>query len=51
MLRRSWQVGLQLEVAKRLVPAAEEKKWIAEATEKLAGRQLRAEVAARRSSS
>ena len=45
MLRRSWQAGLQLEVVKGLSQFRERKNWIAEATKKLAGRQLRAEVA------
>lgn len=38
--------GLQLEVAiEALYQLREEKNWVAEATEELAGRQVRAEVA------
>ena len=40
--------GLQLEAAKRTQQLHEEKNWVAEATQELAGRQLRAQVAAQR---
>ena len=38
LVQRSWQVGLQLEVAKRIVANARREEL---ATEELAGRQLR----------
>ena len=42
--------GLPLEVAKLLATVARREKWVAEATEKVAGRQLREEPGQRRNS-